>query len=200
MRMTRVATSTALLALCAAAMPAGAHEKLYTTDLTGAAEFPSNASAGVGSALITFDLDLFTMRVQTIFTGLTGNVTASHIHCCTATPGAGNVGVATQVPSFSGFPSGGTFGTYEATFDMALATSYNPAFIAVNGGTPSTAFSALLAGVDAGQAYLNIHSDFARGGEIRGFLAPVPEPASYALLLGGLAVLGAIAHRRKSAA
>lgn len=197
MKMILAKTSTALLALCAAAMPAWAHEKIYAADLSGAAEFPPVVSAGVGSAVITFDLDLLTMRVQTTFSQLTGTVTASHIHCCTATPGTENAGVASQVPSFVGFPLGGTSGTYDATFDMALASSYNPAFITGNGGTVSTAFSALLAGADAGKAYLNIHSSFAPGGEIRGFLAAVPEPESYALLLSGLAVVGWLARRQK---
>ena len=38
------------------------------------------------------------------------------------------------------------------------------------------------------------------GGEIRGFLAPVPEPGSYALLLSGLAVVGWVARRQKRGA
>lgn len=190
---------TAVSICCAVAMPAWAHQQIYSTVLSGAAESPPNASAGVGSALVTFDLDLLTLRLQTTFSQLTGNVTIAHIHCCTDEPGAGNVGVATQLPTFTGFPAGGTSGVYDATFDMALASSYNPAFITNNGGSVSTAFSALLGGVDAGKAYLNIHSTFAAGGEIRGFLAPVPEPATVALLLSGLGLVGWAARRRQAA-
>jgi hypothetical protein len=40
------------------------------------------------------DFDLLTMRVPVTFADLVGTTTASHIHCCTATPGSGNVGVA----------------------------------------------------------------------------------------------------------
>ena len=83
---------------------------------------------------------------------------------------------------------------------MSLASSYNVSFITNNGGTVSTAFTALVTGLDAGRAYLNIHSSFAPGGEIRGFLAPVPEPESYALLLSGLAVVAWVARRQKRAA
>ncbi len=197
MKFSNVLASTAVLALSAAALPAAAVQQIYTATLSGANESPPNASAGAGAAIVTVDLGLSTMRVQTTFAGLTGNVTNSHIHCCTTTPGVGNVGVATTTPTFTGFPSGNVFGSYDHTFDMTLASSYNAAFITANGGTVGTSFSALLAGMDAGKAYFNIHSSFASGGEIRGFLAPVPEPASYALMLAGLAAVGWTARRQR---
>ena len=88
-------------------------------------------------------------------------------------------------------------GSYENTFDMLAASSYNPAFITANGGTPATAFVAFLIGLDAGRAYFNIHSSFAGGGEIRGFLQPVPLPAALPLFATILAGGGLIAWRRK---
>jgi len=151
------------------------------------------------------DLDLATMHVQASFSGLTGTTTASHIHCCTAISGlpptdpstVTNVGVATQTPSFAGFPLGVTAGTMDTTFDMTLATSYNPAFVTASGGTIDGAYTAFLNGLAAGQAYFNIHTSFRSGGEIRGFLFQVPEPSG--LLLATIGLTGfAFRRRRKS--
>jgi hypothetical protein len=179
----------------AVAVPAAAHESVYTAVLSGPAEAPSNTSPAIGTATVTMDMDLVTMRVQETFSGLLGNTTASHIHCCTTAP-AGTAGVATTVPTFTGFPSGVTSGAYDHTFDMSLASSYNPAFISNNGNTVSGAFNALVAGLDSGSSYVNIHSTVFQGGEIRGFLTLVPEPESYAMLLAGLGLLGSLARRK----
>jgi hypothetical protein len=90
-----------------------------------------------------------------------------------------------------------TSGTYANVFDMTLDSSYNPAFITAHGGTAASAFADLLAGIIAGQAYLNIHTQQFPGGEIRGFLAPVPLPAALPLFATGLGALGLLAWRRK---
>ncbi len=172
---------------------ARAHEELFRIfEVSGALENPVNGSAGFGSGLVTFDLDLFTMRVEGSFGGLTGNVTASHIHCCQVPPT--NSIVATITPSFTGFPLGVTAGSYDHTYDMSLASSYNAAFITAHGGSVSSAFQDLLDGAHAGQAYWNIHTSFRAGGEIRGFLAFVPEPSS--LLLAAMGMAGFFVRRR----
>lgn len=177
---------------------AAAHIAIYEATLTGEAEFPSPVDTdGAGTARITIDDHAMTMRVETSFSGLTGNVTIAHIHCCTAEPGVGGVGVASPVPSFPGFPAGGTSGSYGQTFDMTAAASYNPAFITANGGSIGAAFGALLSGIAGGNAYLNIHTSFVGSGEIRGFLAPVPEPETWALCLVGAGLVVAAVRRSR---
>jgi hypothetical protein len=131
---------------------------------------PHPASSGTGTALITWDTTTNLMTVQVTFSGLSAGTTASHIHCCIAPPN--NAGVATTVPTFTGFPLGGTSGTYTHTFNMLDPASYNPAFVAANGGTAASAEAVLFAGLQAGHAYLNIHTTAFPGGEIRGFLEP----------------------------
>ncbi len=141
--------------------------QVFTTTLTGAAEAPPNASPAVGSATVTINNTLNTMRIQANFSGLTGNASAAHIHAPTAVAGTGTAGVATA--NFPGFPFGVMNGTYDNTFDMTLASSYNASYLSANGGTPSTAFAALKNALSAGKAYFNLHSTTFPGGEIRGF-------------------------------
>ena len=105
--------------------------------------------------------------------------------------------VATAVPSFPGFPLGVTSGSFDNTFNTSVDATYNPAFISANGGTAASAEAILFAGMVAGQSYLNIHTTQFPGGEIRGFLAAVPEPGTLLLLTTGLAGLAQRLRRKR---
>jgi hypothetical protein len=109
--MMRTTLLTLLTVLSLAAAPA-ANASLITfeVELNGANENPDVATPGTGTAEVEIDTILRTMTLDVIFSGLLGTTTASHIHCCT--PPTGNAGVATQVPTFIGFPLGVTSGTY----------------------------------------------------------------------------------------
>lgn len=171
--------------------------------LLGSNEVPSNASPGIGDAFIVIDPVANTMLVDVTFSGLLGTTTASHIHCCLASPGltGASVGVATTTPTFPGFPLGVTNGSYSQTFDMTLASSYNSAFIASTfdpAHTVAGAEAALFAGIESDESYLNIHTTVVPGGEIRGILVPVPEPVTWTLFGAGLAGTAAVRRRKKA--
>src|SRR5262245_20086233 len=126
-------------------------------------------STATGTTTVFWDTTTSTMTVNVVFDGLTTPNVAAHIHCCTSPPA--NAGVATTTPTFTGFPGGVTSGNYLHTFNMLDASSWNPAFVTAQGGVVQAA-SAMLAALQAGRAYQNVHTQRFGGGEIRGFLHP----------------------------
>ena len=101
--------------------------------------------------------------------------------------------------------SGGQFSakqgqTYNDNTSPGISFSPDPsnaAFVTAKGGTVSGPFNARLGGVQGGNAYFNVHTSSFAGGEIRGFLAPVPEPGTWALMGLGVAVMAGVAARRQ---
>jgi len=180
------------VALSATAPSAHAAVTFYDAVLSGINESPPNASPGTGYAVAAYDNIAHSLLIEISFSGLLGTTTASHIHATTAVAGTGTAGVATTTPYFTGFPIGVTSGVYDHTFDLTLATSYNPSFVSANGGTGG-AETALTQAMANGKAYLNVHSSFAPGGEIRGFFAPggAPEASTWMMLVLGFGMTGA---------
>ena len=177
-----------LLFLCGLAHAATIH---FHADLSGSAESPANASPGMGYADVYIDDIAQTMQVKATFWDLLEGVTAAHIHAATAVPNTGTASVATQTPTFLGFPSAVTLGSYDNTFDLTLASTYRAGFITANGGSAATAAVALVNAFYDEKAYFNIHTTKFPGGEIRGFLSRVPDSGTTALLL--TLALGALA-------
>src|SRR5207253_3153330 len=136
--------------------------------LSGANESPPTNSPGGGSVTVVLDPTAETIQILASFFGLTTLDTAAHIHCCQTTPGnPPTVGVATTVPTFAGFPLGVTQGTYlSPVFSLEDSSFYNPAFVTMQGGLEQ-AETALIAGIENGLTYFNIHTSQNPGGEIR---------------------------------
>jgi hypothetical protein len=200
--MKHVLPALALAASVLAGAPAAyAQVTTYRATMSGPAEATPNPSPGYGVATIVIDLSANTLQLTIPFADLVGTTTAGHLHCCTAAPLTGAAPPATMVPSFPGFPTGVSSGNYSVLLNLLDPATYNPSFITGNGGTVAGAASALAAGLAGNQSYLNIHTTAYPGGEIRGFLVavPIPEPANWAMMAAGLAVVGFRLRRRKQA-
>ena len=190
--MKQVLSVLALAAASALATPAFA--QTYQAVASGPAESPPNGSPG--NSMVTIEFKGTNMSVDMPFNNLVGSTTEAHVHCCTSAAFTGTSPVA--VP-FTDFPTGVKSGSYTRTFGLYDEATYDPAFLKANGGTVQGAASALVDSINANEAYINIHTTAHPEGEIRGFIvaAPVPEPAEWALLAGGLGSLLWASRRRR---
>jgi hypothetical protein len=172
--------------------PALAATFIFTAPLTP--EVPG--ATGSGSAQVTFDTDAQTLAITTNWTGLSGQTTVAHIHCCVTAPGT--AGVAATPPTLPGFPTDVSSGTYSTVLDLSSVTTYSANFFTnFGGGTVEGSQAALLNGLQTETAYLNIHTHIFPAGEIRGFLSPVPEPSTWAMMLIGFGAVGFRMRRRQ---
>ncbi len=166
----------------------GSAATVFSTTLLGSNEEPPTSSTGTGFVMVTLNGN--TLDLSAVFSGLSSPDIAAHIHCCG--PSGTNESIALP---FTSLPTGVTSGSFTEVFDLTNSAVYSSAFLGANGGTAASAEIALIAGLNADEAYANIHTSNFPGGEIRGQLAATPEPST--LLLGGIAFVGFALLRRK---
>ena len=170
---------------------------------TTAAGLPRPASFGTASFFIdsaatfmTFTATIFNIDVNGLQTpnDINDNLTNAHIHAGPLVTPTTNAGV---VWGFFGSPlndtapndfvftpfATGVGGTFSGKWDLLEGNNTN--------------LTAQLPNILAGRAYINFHTAQFTGGEIRGnIVAAIPEPETYALMLGGLAFVAGVARRR----
>ena len=170
----------------------------FTTQLSGLNEIPTaNNSAGSGVATAAFFNSNNSIRLTGSFQNLTGLTLLGHLHCCASRNA--NTTVAIEFTDNPGFQLGVQSGSFDLTYDLLNAATYGAAFLAANGGTAVGARDALFRGLNNELGYFNIHSTVFRGGELRGQLVGVPEPATWGLMIVGFGLAGSTLRRRTKA-
>ena len=139
-----VAGSLATLFICGIAR---ADQVNFKADLSGATEVPPVTTAGKGSATASLNTATKMLTWSVDYSGMSGPVTAGHIHG-PAAPGA-NAGVLVPLAG-------------------------NPASLANPIKGSATLTDAQISDLEAGRAYVNLHTDTNKGGEVRGQLQRSP--------------------------
>ncbi len=144
------------------ALAPGASATVYTINnvITGAQEVPPVITPGTGTVVGTYNDVTKQLSVTITFSGLVGTTTAGHYHG-PAAPGI-SAGVAI---GFTNIPLGVTSGSFSPSHTLTAAQE-----------------TQLLSGL----WYVNIHTNFRPGGEIRGQMYPIaPKTLSLTYLIEG---------------
>lgn len=155
-----------------------AQAQSYIATLDGAQD---GGGLRMGSGMVTITLSGTTLTMAGSFSGLTTAASAAHIHG--PAPAGMNAGVLYNLGG-PVIPLGSTAGAISGNVNLVP----NP-----NGTTFSVAQQ--MADLNNGLWYINIHNATFPGGEIRGQILLVPEPATWAL--GGLGLLGLLVWKRR---
>lgn len=137
---------------------------LFSANLSGSQEVPSNLSPATGFGSVLLSDDQSSINVSLNFSGLLAAQTAAHIHGPAA-------------PGVNG----------PVVFPLPLGQVSNAVFAI----TPAQAASLMNE-----LFYFNVHSQQFPGGEIRGQILAVPEPAPWGLVALGLAALASRARAK----
>ena len=139
-----VAGSLAALFVCGIAR---ADQVNFKADLNGAGEVPPVTTAGKGSATASLNTATKMLTWSVDYSRMSGPVTAGHIHG----PAAAGANAGVLVP-----------------------LAGNPASLASPIKGSATLTDAQISDLEAGRAYINLHTDANKGGEVRGQLQRSP--------------------------
>lgn len=141
----------------------------YTAALNGFQEVPPTSSAAIANVLLQLDDVTFTLSGSGTVQFLSGTATGFHLHQAAY----------------------GVSGPIVVDLGAGSVSGNSISFASV----PVPNFATVKAAMDARNTYLNIHTASFPGGEIRGQVAPVPEPAS--LIAVGLGVAAMLRRRKR---
>ena len=168
-RMKMLTGALTVAALVMLWLPSAEATMLFEAHLTGSGVVPPNASPGTGFETVLLNDAQDQITVDLSFSGLTASATAAHIH------GPAPAGTNGPVVFFlTGVPAATSGTLHEQTFSV----------------TPAQVVE-----LESGLLYADMHTTTFPGGEIRGQLALVPEPATVSLV--GLGLSGVFALRRR---
>jgi len=150
-----------MLAACGGSKTTAPNTVTYKANLSGANERPNaTTSTGTGTWIGTLNTQTNVLTYTLNYTGLSTNSTASHIHA--QSDATTNANVVLNFQSFAGattaFTPGSTSGSAAGTINLSGGT--------VTGFTITG--DSLKKAMDAGMAYVNVHTTANPGGEIRG--------------------------------
>jgi hypothetical protein len=204
-RTTPIIPLLALSALLGASLNAQATVYQFSAALNAANEVGGSSSTAAGLAVLNYndmgtvsladDSYDFAMAVFGLSGGAAPGTAASdyHIHGAANTTQNAPVRISLKNAPFVSFNSGTTLlvGGLNIAAPSIPSTPTN--------GYPAMSFFDMLQG---GLAYVNVHTVANPGGDVRGQLVQVaafavPEPSIYAMLLGGLGLVGFVASRRR---
>ncbi len=204
-------TLTAIAGTFSLAVPARAtiHQYMGTLNAGQVVDGGGSTSTATGSAVVTVDDSSYTVTTDLTWSGLSGPADRAHLHFApigvsrsVADPNtyffhevlddpdrtiAGcNLGYPDCVP-----PSG----TSSDVLQLSADDGYG-AGLAL--GFSTNSFADLVLALNQGDIYVDMHTALYPSGEIRGQLAAVPEPFTWAMTMLGFASFGFVTHRRKN--
>jgi hypothetical protein len=161
-------------AIIMAGMTALAQPTQFFTQLNGFKEVPSVITNGTGNFQLQISAARNSISYQLTYSGLSSHTTQAHIHIGQREVNGGiivylcdNTGIAP-----SGTPACPDSGTVSGTLTAVDVNPPGNPEPTTTQGIPPQDFAGLLAAIEGGVAYANIHTTNSPSGEIRGQLEP----------------------------